>query len=291
MNRIFLILLSISSLFYLWGRAHPCGDPLTYRLGEVDGRFGMSAGELRSALRRAEAVWEDPLHKDLFRYADDGKVVVNLVYDERQITTQENNRRKNAIDRAGESAEELRAKYEASSAKYDAGRKEYFDQQAAYQAGLAEHNRDVARWNATGDLTRSQYEALQKETAALDSLQSALEEKRLALNELAARTNSLSSRYNEAADEVNANIAAINTTAGHEFKQGRFVEEGGQRRIDVFTYLGPNDLVHVLAHELGHAIGLNHDTDPVSIMYGLNSSETLAPSDSDLAALKNTCRF
>ena len=44
--------------------------------------------------------------------------------------------------------------------------------------------------------------------------------------------------------------------------------------IDDFEYTGREDLIHLLAHEFGHALGVEHNANAASIMYRLNSSSS-----------------
>ena len=49
-------------------------------------------------------------------------------------------------------------------------------------------------------------------------------------------------------------------------------------------------LVRLLAHEMGHAVGIDHVGDPEAVMYKLNMGENLTATATDLAELNKVCR-
>ena len=68
-----------------------------------------------------------------------------------------------------------------------------------------------------------------------------------------------------------------------------YVEEGGDRRIDIYEFSTEEKLVRVLAHELGHALGIDHVPDSKAIMYEFNEENSLTLTDADKAALVGVC--
>jgi predicted Zn-dependent protease len=49
--------------------------------------------------------------------------------------------------------------------------------------------------------------------------------------------------------------------------------------------------VRVLAHEFGHALGLNHSKSAGAVMYPLIQSDSLELTVDDIAALKGHCKI
>jgi len=268
-----------------------CQAPIRYRVGAIDGRFRVTANELRNALRRAEAVWEDPTKHDLFRYADDGELVVNLVYDTREQVTQENAGRHDIIERSTDSAGALRRKYEAANREYESIKRSFQTAQAARSERILAHRRAEDARNAGNASLQEHMEELRRESEAGAAANAEMERLRIALNAAAGRANELLERYNELADRVNENVDAINETAGRRYEQGLYAHDAGGIRIDVFEFFNQEDLVRVLAHEFGHALGAVHNRESDSIMFAMNQSGEVRLSASDVATLRASCGF
>jgi hypothetical protein len=290
MLRILFLVAAASVAVALFVVRAPCSSPIAWRVGAVDERFGITPEEVVEVMELAEAVWESASGVDLFEHDETDGLPVNFVYDERQQTAQQNAQYRHDIEEGSETADELRRKYESASSRYEAAKKDFLKLQDAHGRRVDEYNREIAAWNRNGG-SSSTFDALEREKADIEREASVLEAGRVAANELAVKANRLSERYNEKAREINASIEAINATAGQEFKQARYLSNIRGAQIDVFEYLSRADLVHVLAHELGHALDLPHNSNEQAIMYGINSSETAMLAPEDFAALKHACRF
>jgi hypothetical protein len=73
-----------------YNKIAPCSIPITYRIGVIDPRFGVSTSTFKDDIAQATQIWDKPLGKELFVYDQkNGEVTVNLTYDSRQATTAE----------------------------------------------------------------------------------------------------------------------------------------------------------------------------------------------------------
>ncbi|MHB8660687.1 MAG: matrixin family metalloprotease [Minisyncoccota bacterium] len=244
-------------LYYEYQDSRSCAHPIPYAIGAVDARFGIANSALLSDAKAAAAIWNKAEGKTILTYDPNAALKVNLIYDVREANAKLGN--EIALQQADE---------DTARATLDA-------EQAQFVAEQATYNQEVSAVNARGGATRS-------EAAALDA-------QRASLTALANSINSDVALYNASVSALNAKVTEFNQTVGHTFEEGEYVKDSAGERINIFEFVGQTQLERVLAHEFGHAIGLDHNSDPRSIMFAQNESGNLTPTASDLAALQAVC--
>ena len=104
--------------------------------------------------------------------------------------------------------------------------------------------------------------------------------------------NAIGTSLNKLIAELNLNVERYNqagASAGGECEEGAYVSEAGSQRIDIYEYSSHTELVRVLAHELGHALGLGHVGDAEAIMYKVNQGKKLTVAQDDITELHAVC--
>lgn len=270
----------------------PCSEPITCSIGGIDGGYALSRVELAEAIREAAAVWETALRRDLFEFTESGgDVTVNLIYDRRQAAMDKLKTLGLNAELNISSYKSLKEMYDQLSAQLDPRQAALNSRLAAYKAGEAEYNATVAEYNRRGEATRRQ-------AAMMDNrrheLRRDFEEIRLAqtaFNNDIDTLNALATTLNQLIVELNLNVNQYNRegSALGLYEEGYYRVSGGARTIDLYKYTGRAQLVRLLAHEMGHALGLDHVADPEALMYPLNRGEVLKLFPDDLAELEWAC--
>jgi len=269
-----------------------CRKPLAYDVGDFDMGFGIKKDKFITTIKEAEAVWEKGLGQDLFNYQAGAKFKINLIFDERQKITLEGEESKGEIEESRASYNALLSQYKALEASYKLDLARYEAQLATFEQRLASYNARVAEMNARGGATPKEYQELEKERQYLESLRAELDKERASLNYTASRLNALGDEVNNMAQRLNIEVDVHNQVFGEarEFDQGEYTNG----KINIYQFDAISDLRLVLAHELGHALGLEHVENPKSIMYYLMEKQNLqniALTAEDIAAFRSHCEF
>lgn len=268
----------------------PCEQPLLYTLGPVDERFGISGEQVLQTVKKAESLWEDASGKNLFEYNQNSGLPIQLVYDQRQQKTQAEQALQTRLENIDvESSEEQVTK---QLSQFEQAKREYERKLAVYERNVETYNKRVESINKKGGATESQAKDLADQYDDLQDEFQSLEHVRQKVNSLVGSANQQIANNQNLVEAYNKEITTFQEQYGGEgeaFDQGVYTGTD----ITIYQYDDEQRLILVLAHELGHALGIEHSQDPEGLMYYLMRDQnvnTLTLRDSDLKSLENICQ-
>lgn len=301
-TQILLILLILSYVFLfqsdiikaykrILNKIDPCPTPITYSIGQFDTKFDITEDEFKSAIKEAEDIWEKASGRDLFNYSPEGEMKVSLIYDSRQESTTEIGNLDDNLSRDNNYYLLLKSQYESLVSQYNKDNQELNSLVSSYNQKSLLYDSKVRSWNKKSG-SQEEYNQLNQEKKELENSALIIKDKQNEVNAAASRINQLAGQLNTLASNLNLNIAKYNNvvqSTDQEFEQGNYISGPDSNEINIYQFENREKLVRVLAHELGHALGINHIDNSEDIMYAYNIGKSKTITETDLMELSRVC--
>lgn len=264
-------------------QSQPCQDPLYFNVGDIDSRFAITTREATAAARDAAALWNSE-SDTLLVYRDSSSdqptdIAIHFVYDKRQKRTDAEYRfreqiraRQTRLDQIKKQHEERRARFEKKAERY-----EIFAKRTARE--LSELNTWVSEKNEAGGFKEDKLKEFEKRKADVEKRQQQVRRLKDQLSSEAQSINREMENLNREFDDLNDMTDRYNKefAGSMKFTKATYQQRGNGGVIKVHQFMSKNELRLIIAHELGHALGIDHLTNPGSVMFSQMGEQDLYP--------------
>ncbi len=254
--------------FYWYFSRTRCMIPVKFAISSVDSRFKIDKSGVTEAANEAANEWNSQAGLNLFSFDPSAPLKINMIYDSRQGEIDN-------IKGQASSLENQKSSLDTQNAEFEALLSQYKDR-------LNKYNSEVAYFNANGGAPPDEYVKLNQEQQDLKKMQQTL-------SEMASSLNRQGELYNAKVGTLQQDISQ---NASKIITQGEF--DPNSDTINIYTYGGSDELRFVLMHELGHALGLDHVSDPKALMYTMVQQQDVGNptlTQADLTEIERVCNF
>lgn len=277
----------------------PCSQPLHYTIGNIDPRFSITKAELEKAVETAVSVWNAGNETDMIarREGDpvQGDIIVRLVYDDRQDRTDREIRFRERIRSQQIRLDRQQLQHEQRRELFDERTSDYriFAEQTTAQ--LNELNEWIKVKNDSGGFAGTDLGQFKQMKKDVEDARADVSRKQEELDQLARSINTEMDELNVKFDAHNKMIEQYNEEFAGDlrFAKATYQKTSAGGVVTVNQFMNDKELVLIIAHELGHALGISHLSRPESIMYSQMGGQQLNPSiqltQTDIIAVKNLC--
>ena len=283
------------------GSGVPCQVPLLWRVARVDPEFETTVDEVTEIVANAAQMWEEAVGEALFALDEEDGFPIRLIYDERQESLDLLAIRNAEIQSAND---ELTRERMALDLRFDDIRTAIDVHNARtleVEASIAEHNETIRDWNRRSASDPERERELQETSERLVAEQEALAADGAALQERQAQLRAAEAALNDRIESLRERAGALsNAPRPPEADAGLYREsvtlevDGSvsvRREIRLYRLASPDELRVIVAHELGHALGIGHPEDGGGIMSAtVTTTEPIdALAASDVALFREAC--
>lgn len=280
-----LLLTLLVGLVYLNFHTNNCNKVLTFKVGQIDERFGLQKNKAVEYTIESANLWNRGIDKKILEYSETGKVTIDFVYDERQRKTIQNNILKEKTKTQISSLDQKSDTIKIQQNNFEQMKKDYEKDAKNFETALSAYNETIKQVNSRGGATPDEFENLNQQRIEIETQRGLLENRRQNINSYLLSINKSIDTYNQVVGNVNSVIQKINENTLGEFEQGNYTNN----HITLYEYEDYTTLKRLIAHELGHALGLDHTDDKNSIMYYINEGDEFILSEADILEYEKVC--